>query len=128
MQQHPAATEATLSAVLELFGDDLELENDMAALVLLDEAEQQARQRARAAQAAARMGVAAGLEALAKVLEAPNVRVALDFLVSKGLAEPSDTVREAMVVAGEHHSSSVPALFDRANLYMWVSWQSRLMQ
>lgn len=100
-EQHPATIASTLAAVLELFGDDLEEQDDVAASVLLGEAERQGHEQARAALAAARLGVAAGLQALARVLTAEHVHAALDFLVSRGLGEPSDSVREAMVEAGE---------------------------
>ena len=46
---------------------------------------------------------ALGLEALSRVLGPDDLRAALDFLVSRGLAEPTDSIREAMVVAGEPH-------------------------
>lgn len=101
VQQHPAATASALSAVLELFGEDLEEQDEAAAAVLWDDADRRAREAAQASLSASRLGVAAGLEALAKVLEPAHVRQALDFLVNKGLGEPTDVVREAMVGAGE---------------------------
>lgn len=101
LRQHPAAIQPTLAAVLELYGEDAEQQDEAAASVLLDDAERAAHESAKAAQAAARRGVAAGLEALAGVLGPAEVVSALDFLVSRGLAEPADNIREAMVGAGE---------------------------
>lgn len=112
VQQHPAATGAALAAVLGLFGDDFVDQDAVAASVLLDDAARQARQSARAAQSAARLGVASGLECLSAVMSSGDVRIALDFLVNRGLGDPVNKVREAMVAAGEwqgqdvsHHSN-----------------------
>ncbi|KAF8055816.1 hypothetical protein HT031_006591 [Scenedesmus sp. PABB004] len=96
----PACTPSCLEAVLALYGDDLEPDDEVAAAVLLDDAERAARDAARDAQANARRGVASGLEALAGVLGSDEVRGALHFLVTRGLAEPRDDIREAMVAAG----------------------------
>lgn len=100
---HPSTTSDSLTAVVALYGEDLEDDMDeVRAAVLLDEAERADRDAARQQQAATRAGVAAVLEALSGVLSpGPDVNTALDFLVSRGLAEPEDRVREAMVGAGE---------------------------
>lgn len=103
MRTHPDATPSALAAVIGLFGDDAE-EDDLdeaRAAVLLDDAERAARQADRQQVAAARSGVATALESLSGVLSGSDVKAALDFLVNRGLAEPQDAVREAMVVAGE---------------------------
>jgi hypothetical protein len=103
VDSHPSTTSASLAAVVALYGEDLEDQMDEArAAVLLDDTERAAREEARQQQAATRAGVAAALEALSGVLSpGPDVNTALDFLVSRGLAEPEDRVREAMVGAGE---------------------------
>jgi hypothetical protein len=100
LRQHTSAIASTLGAVLALYGEDDEEEDEAAAAVLLDDAERAAREQARQVQAAARRGVAAGLEALAGVLGDGEVVAALDFLVARGLAEPDDAIRAAMVGAG----------------------------
>lgn len=99
---HPSTTSDSLAAVVALYGEDLEDDMDEArAAVLLDDAERAARDAARQQQAATRAGVAAALQALSGVLSpGPDVNTVLDFLVSRGLAEPDDRVREAMVGAG----------------------------
>lgn len=100
LRQHTSAIASTLQAVLALYGEDSEEEDEAAAAILLDDAERAAREQARQVQAAARRGVAAGLEALAGVLGDAEVVAALDFLVARGLAEPDDAIRAAMVGAG----------------------------
>jgi hypothetical protein len=100
LRSHTSAIASTLQAVLALYGEDSEEEDEAAAAVLLDDAERAAREQARQVQAAARRGVAAGLEALAGVLGDGEVVAALDFLVARGLAEPDDAIRAAMVGAG----------------------------
>lgn len=105
VRQHPESTASSLASVIQLYGDatddDTDDMDDARAAVLLDDAERAAREAAAQQLAATRAGVAAALEALSGVLTGPDVHTALDFLVNKGLAEPVDSVREAMVGAGE---------------------------
>lgn len=99
---HPTTTSSTLQAVVGLYGEDLEDDlDDARAAILLDDAERAAREAARVQQNATRSGVATALEALSGVLSGGDVHAALDFLVNRGLAEPVDGIREAMVGAGE---------------------------
>ncbi|KIY93978.1 hypothetical protein MNEG_13985 [Monoraphidium neglectum] len=53
-----------------------------------------------ARRAAARLGAALALRALAPALGAAEVAASLDFLMGRGLADPDPAVREAMVAAG----------------------------
>lgn len=102
--QHPDTTADSVAAVVALYGEDLEDDMDEArAAILLDDVERAAREAARQQQAATRAGVATALEALSGVLSGADVNAALDFLVNRGLAEPVDSIREAMVGAGECH-------------------------
>jgi hypothetical protein len=104
LRTHPDATPSALAAVIGLFGEEDGEEDDLdeaRAAVLLDDAERASRQAAKQQVVAARSGVATALESLSTVLGGSDVKAALDFLVNRGLAEPEDSVREAMVVAGE---------------------------
>lgn len=102
VSQHPDTTSDTLAAVVGLYGEDLDDDMDEArAAILLDDAERASREALRQQQAATRAGVATALEALSGVLSGADVNAALDFLVNRGLAEPVDSIREAMVGAGE---------------------------
>jgi hypothetical protein len=99
--QHPDSTSQSLASVVALYGEELDDDMDETrAAILLDDAERAAREAARQQQAATRGGVATALEALSGVLSGADVNAALDFLVNKGLAEPVDSIREAMVGAG----------------------------
>jgi hypothetical protein len=106
LRQQPQQTSATLAAVVALYGAEADEDADedsahaVRAALLLDEGERAARAAAADQLAATRAGVAAGLEALAGVLGPADVQDALHFLVNRGLAEPVDATREAMVAAG----------------------------
>ena len=66
-----------------------------------DEASLMVKAEAAAVVFARRCGSALGLRAVAPLLSAWDVSQALHFLISKGLADEDDTVRELMVAAGE---------------------------
>lgn len=75
VEEHPAVAAGALQAAMDLYNDSAD---DLAA----------------------RAGAAAALQALASALGADQLPAALDFLLSRGLADGAGSIRDAMVAAG----------------------------